>query len=99
MNDDNVPLGHTDWLREDGLRVDDVVSCDAKSCKNPASYYSKLNCCGAVCIHCEPCMARLYQLLNFMVRMGEPGLCHECGKRSDPVGWVTRPQLLVDTSG
>jgi hypothetical protein len=92
--DENKMQGNIEWLKTYNLGLEDVVSCDTVECSNPATYYAKVKCCGAVLISCEPCMHNAYKVVTFMVKSNKAVVCQGCNKPNNPKGWLSRPVKL-----
>lgn len=91
---ENKPQGNIEWLKTYNLDLEDVVSCDTVDCKEPATHYAKVKCCGAVLIGCQPCMSNAYKVVLWMIKSNKSISCQGCGKSNPPQGWLTRPEKL-----
>lgn len=97
MSDENRTQGNSEWLKTYGLALVDRVPCDTVKCDKDATMYAQVKCCGAVVINCRSCMMNAYRALNWMMRVGETVLCHQCHTRNDPRNWLSLPKKLVES--
>jgi hypothetical protein len=88
------PLGHNNWLAQEGLALEDVVDCDTEGCEYVATQYAQVSCCDSILFACDACMRQAQRVVVWMVHNGRIIICNGCKERVAPRHWLGSPQPL-----
>lgn len=92
MIEDTTPQGNTQWLVEEGLLLEDRVSCDTDGCPRKGTHFTRVRCCQSVMVSCLPCLNEAFKGLLALIQQGNLVTCVRCGETNPATGWLERPK-------